>query len=239
MQTRASWSVGMLVTLLLAAGCGGSVDGAGPSGATGGSGGSGGAPGSGCVYAGTTYPVGASFPASDGCNSCSCGPGGQVSCTAMACVDGCDWQGNHYEVGDRWQADACNSCECQPNGQARCTSTPCTSCVYGGVEHEVGESFPARDGCNTCTCQPSGVSCTDMACACDPAREWWRDYIASSPSKCAAAVYTCPEHTTQFANACGCGCEQDASCPESIDCMPPAPDCDALRARCPYSSVAF
>lgn len=200
MQTRASWLLRMFFTLLLAAGCGGSVEGAGPSGAAGGSGGSGGAAGNGCVYAGTTYPVGASFPASDGCNSCSCGAGGQVSCTAMACADGCDWNGNHYEVG---------------------------------------ESFPARDGCNTCTCQPSGVSCTDMACACDPGREWWRDYIATSPSKCAAAIYTCPEHTTQFANACGCGCEQDASCPESIDCMPPAPDCDALRARCPYSSVAF
>jgi hypothetical protein len=39
-----------------------------------------------CSYAGTLYPVGASFKSTDGCNTCSCGPGLTVACTLMACL---------------------------------------------------------------------------------------------------------------------------------------------------------
>ncbi|MCA9679126.1 MAG: hypothetical protein KC464_29120, partial [Myxococcales bacterium] len=42
----------------------------------------GGAP---CSYGGRTYPVGAVFPAGDGCNSCSCTASG-VACTELACA---------------------------------------------------------------------------------------------------------------------------------------------------------
>lgn len=38
-----------------------------------------------CSYGGTEYRYGDSFPASDGCNNCSCGEAGLVSCTLMAC----------------------------------------------------------------------------------------------------------------------------------------------------------
>jgi hypothetical protein len=37
------------------------------------------------MYGGRTYVVGESFPATDGCNSCSCTAQG-VACTALACV---------------------------------------------------------------------------------------------------------------------------------------------------------
>jgi hypothetical protein len=39
----------------------------------------------GCRYNGVTYASGASFPAEDGCNSCTCG-GGSVGCTKRGCV---------------------------------------------------------------------------------------------------------------------------------------------------------
>lgn len=42
-----------------------------------------------CDYDGATYSVGASFPSTDGCNTCSCGPSG-VACTKKACVAPCD-----------------------------------------------------------------------------------------------------------------------------------------------------
>jgi hypothetical protein len=32
-----------------------------------------------------TYPVGTTFPSSDGCNTCSCTSGGQIACTLRAC----------------------------------------------------------------------------------------------------------------------------------------------------------
>ena len=32
--------------------------------------------------------------------------------------------------------------------------------------------------------------------------------------------FVCPENTSYFSNACGCGCEQSQSCPQWINCMP-------------------
>jgi hypothetical protein len=81
-------------------GTGGMSTGGSPVGGTGvGTGGAatGGAPNGGtgpvvrCAYAGvglTYYDVGDTFYASDGCNTCVCGAGGQVSCTEMICT--CD-----------------------------------------------------------------------------------------------------------------------------------------------------
>jgi hypothetical protein len=40
-----------------------------------------------CEYGGTTYPVGISFPSSDGCNSCSCSEDGSVACTERGCAN--------------------------------------------------------------------------------------------------------------------------------------------------------
>ena len=60
----------LLVLVLLVAACRGD-DGAGP-----------------CTYYGMTYAIGDTFPAGDGCNSCSCTSEG-VACTAIGCpVDG-------------------------------------------------------------------------------------------------------------------------------------------------------
>ncbi len=39
-----------------------------------------------CDYAGWSYASGDVFKSSDGCNSCACSDG-QVTCTAMACVE--------------------------------------------------------------------------------------------------------------------------------------------------------
>jgi len=40
-----------------------------------------------CQYNGQTYHVGDSFASADGCNGCSCLDGGQVVCSARACVE--------------------------------------------------------------------------------------------------------------------------------------------------------
>lgn len=229
------------VTLGVAA-CGGSTSSDGTGGA-GGSGNAGGAGGGGttCEYGGKTYQPGDSFPADDGCNTCSCSPSGGVGCTLMYCSGGCDYQGEHYEPGESFTAsDGCNTCTCEAGGSISCTEMGCgPACVYGGKPYEIGQTFPSMDGCNTCTCsQPKVVSCTTKACTCDPAKEWWKKYISTDPGKCALIDYECPENTKTFQNACGCGCEQDASCPPTIDCMPPA-NCGDLKKKCPFSGVAY
>jgi hypothetical protein len=84
------------------------------------------------------------------------------------------------------------------------------------------------------------VSCTKIACVCDPATEWHRDYVALSPAECSVIYYTCPPNTTPFANDCGCGCQQSAACPEYFDCMPPSTcDIPQIEADCPYSTIVF
>ena len=55
-----------------------------------------------CEVVGKGHPVGGSFLAPDGCNTCSCGADGTVACTEKACVDGgppaCDFSAT-YEYG--------------------------------------------------------------------------------------------------------------------------------------------
>lgn len=50
----------------------------------------------GCLYNGKTYAVGASYPASDGCNTCSCVSTGMSICTALACPM-CDPVAEQYQ----------------------------------------------------------------------------------------------------------------------------------------------
>jgi len=241
-----------LAALVLAA-CGGSVSSpdSDDAGSTGGASGAGGAAGTGggaagiggsggntgCYANGQWYKEGDSFKSD--CNTCQCHSSGQISCTAMACYD-CSWQGSWYYAGDTYPAgDGCNTCTCMAGGASACTEMACSGCVYAGQHYKPGEGFPALDGCNKCECTDQGVSCTDMACACDPAKEWWRNYVAHSPEECSVIDYVCPPNTFGFSNACGCGCEQDSSCPEYISCMPPAPNCEADKAKCPFSGVAL
>lgn len=121
-----------------------------------------------CEYGGQTYNVGDSFPATDGCNTCKCGPNGLVACTRRACPATCTYNGQTYLVGERFDAlDGCNTCTCSSDGSVACTEIGCKPpiCKYNGQIYQVGDSFPATDGCNTCNCGSNGVvGCTKIAC---------------------------------------------------------------------------
>ncbi len=194
-----------------------------------------------CTYDGHTYSPGAEFPSSDGCNQCTCGVDGAVQCTDEACAT-CSHGGKIYQPGQSFPAgDGCNDCTCQDDGLTVCTQLACAStCTYAGKVYKEGETFPALDGCNKCTCSSGLASCTEINCPCDPGQEWYRDYVSKSPKECATISYACPENTTAFSNACGCGCEQDPSCPQWFDCMPPA-GCNVpqIKKQCPYSGIAY
>lgn len=138
----------------------------------------------------------------------------------LPCPDGfvCVLEGDYPDAGG----------SCQP-----------TTCTYDGVEYAVGDSFPALDGCNVCSCTAGGVACTKMYCGCDPQNEWWRDY-RYDPATCEVIRYYCPPNMMPFSNECGCGCQQDESCPEWFDCMPPTTcDVDAIQSECPLSQIAY
>ena len=125
----------------------------------------------GCVVDGEFHEVGSSFPAGDGCNTCTCvDNGGQptAECTLAECVS-CTYEGMTYQPGETWSADRfdCNTCTCNEDGTVACTELECGgwSCEYLGVYYAEGDSFPAIDGCNTCTCLAGGgLACTDVGC---------------------------------------------------------------------------
>jgi hypothetical protein len=148
--------------------------------------------------------------------------------------------------------EPCGCCPCAEgsrNGSLVCTGgcwapapDGATGCTYRGRNYALGAVLNAGDGCNTCTCGTGGVvACTEKACTCDPAKEVnKRKYVGASTAQCAVIDFACTGNTTMFQNACGCGCEQDPSCPEWFDCMPPSP-CDPtqIKDKCPYSGIAY
>ncbi|MEZ4300067.1 MAG: hypothetical protein R3B70_34285 [Polyangiaceae bacterium] len=118
-----------------------------------------------CTYDGKDYEAGESFPAGDGCNSCTCEDNGSVACTEIGCEIKCEWQGQLYSVGETFPAgDGCNSCTCEENGEAACTLTACPQmgCSDEGYFHAPGEGWESNDKCTACTCQPDGQAiCSD------------------------------------------------------------------------------
>ena len=102
-----------------------------------------------CEVDGKTYQAGDSFPASDGCNSCTCGPNGLVACTEKACpcrVGGCSGQlcvgpGGPDISTCEWRPEyACYrdaTCELQADGRCGWTSTDelraCLDAPRGGL----------------------------------------------------------------------------------------------------------
>ena len=168
------------------------------------------------------------------------------SCVPVPQESFCVQDGVQYEVGESFpSSDGCNSCTCMVGGQIACTLMAC-GCMYDGDFHLVGDSFPATDGCNTCTCLAGGgIACTEMYCPpddCDPAEEWWRDYIGT-PETCPVIRFVCLGDAVYFANDCGCGCEQADDCPQWFNCMPGpgAPPCNVewIEEHCPYSGIAW
>jgi hypothetical protein len=99
----------VLVAAALAAGCGGDFGGS-------------------CRYDGKIYRIGERFPATDGCNTCSCEAGGAVACTEIACApSSCLYEGKSYSPGDSFPAsDGCNTCTCGDSGAVGCTKIGCT-----------------------------------------------------------------------------------------------------------------
>ena len=171
------------------------------------------------------------------------GTGGSVDCSTIGCAPP-----PMCSVGCTAVCGCCACGEGTTQGDLICTGgcwRPLEGCNWLGHTYPPGATFNAGDGCNTCGCDlVAGISCTKKACVCDPAAEVHRrQYVTTEPGKCAAIDFVCTNPTTTFSNMCGCGCEQDPTCPEFFDCQPSpdAPPCDtaAIKMKCPYSGIAF
>jgi hypothetical protein len=195
-----------------------------------------------CTHEGETRGIGEVFDAEDGCNQCTCNASGEVTCDQNACEATCESNGMIVEPGtDLLAEDGCNYCRCE-NGELTCSDQICDQCIYGGTQYGPNEGFLSLDGCVECSCKvtedgqgfvdcpPSAASCCDAT----PGVEWWREY-GDAVGGCAPEL--CPPATTPFNNDCGCGCEQDPSCPEAFDCVSTPCDADAIESECPFSRI--
>jgi hypothetical protein len=108
-----------------------------------------------CVYQGQVYPIGASWPAGDGCNTCYCDESGW-SCTLIACEgpdagvscaasEGC-------AVGPRCGDVCCDTGEACVGGECRCGDGP--ACGSGDTCEAAGPI--GGDACGQICCGVSG-----------------------------------------------------------------------------------
>jgi len=127
-----------------------------------------------CTYGGKTYADGATFPAADGCNTCSCSTAG-MTCTTTACplTDGGATMGGCRPGQDQTcnENPAISSLrgKCQPDGTCVCASgapnpttgrcpDPITGCeIHPGEVLPFGTTFTCADGCNYCHCSMGGT----------------------------------------------------------------------------------
>jgi hypothetical protein len=115
-----------------------------------------------CRVGDTTYDVGDSFPAEDGCNTCTCEVGGDVACTTLACT----CQGDYPDCAP--PPDGCSlDYVCDATGQWSCEVT-CDEC---GQQPPIScEPLPPNCYYTGPTCIDGSWSCGDIICesGCDP-----------------------------------------------------------------------
>jgi hypothetical protein len=189
--------------------------------------------------------VGGQKPATGGANAA--GSGGTVCCNGMPVCgngdqeilsqDACPTGAECYSM-----SMCCSTIWCA-KATAQCTAVP--TCDSGDTQLLQGTCATSAS-CYERTVCGTTISCMKSATgACNPTTEYNRNYIATSTSSCQAVKFACPANTTAFFNSCGCGCEQDASCPQYVDCMPGPgtqdPLCSSTGAndRCPYTTRAM
>ena len=146
-----------------------------------------------CTYDGATYVPGDSFPATDGCNTCTCMDSGDVACTLMLC--GCLHGGSWYENGESlWDMDACNRCSCARIGVG-CTKIYCP-CAGDEWFRDYASNDPASCPITEADCPESThFFQNDCGCGCQQSPDCDAVYDCEPPTDCSDVMEACPYST--------------------------------------------
>lgn len=213
------WWCAVAGALLLA--CGGSTSigdpgatagtgGGAAGGASGGAGAAGTAGNGSCFYEGKTYADGARFPASDGCNTCSCNAG-VVGCTLLGCSTGCQYNGQSYQPGQSFKID-CNSCSCGTDGRISCTEIACP------------------DQCSTF--QEQYAAAVNQAKACERADQCTTTVSSSFPCGCATPVNASNQAALAALEKLAAQAPQNCLNAACAPCIAPGPATCTPEGRC-------
>ena len=113
-----------------------------------------------CRYEGSSHSLGDSFPANDGCNTCSCNSLG-ITCTHRTCLP---------DAGspDLGSVDDASPLDASPDQAGPSDGGPAdgpVTCQSGSHVYAPGVLFPSDDGCNFCSCDTQGrILCTAVFC---------------------------------------------------------------------------
>jgi hypothetical protein len=216
-------------------GAGSAAAGSATAGSAAAGGSSGGASGGLCLYEGKSYPAGSTFPASDGCNACSCQMSGAVYCTARACDNDCSASGAEY-AGVLQKAKACD-----PSQGGQCTAIALDNLPCGcntPVNATNQEALARLDSLRmqadaTCAavcppCEPPRPGTCTAAGSCEEAA-----LRARASCKVGGVVYPSGTSGIPDPTSCNkCSCEDgQLSCTE-IGCPTPCPAGTKFETQC-------
>jgi hypothetical protein len=203
---------------------GGSTGGSGAvGGSTGGSGAVGGSTGGTGAVGGSMGGTGAVDPVG---GSAGAGASGGFAGSLICCTAAPTCGANEQEIS--------GPAACPPGAMCHAVSV-CCSTIWCASEVSQCDAVPSCDEGDTTLegpCPPDVACYSRSLCGstvwcideCNPETEFNRSYIGADPRECLLLDFACGGGTSHFQNECGCGCEQDASCPETFYCEPPAMD---------------
>ncbi|MFO0555684.1 MAG: hypothetical protein U0271_45325 [Polyangiaceae bacterium] len=196
-----------------------------------------------CLYEGESYTAGETFPAADGCNSCTCEAGGAVSCTDETCpvepVDCDDAQKPLCDPAPNCSAEAvCSNgdwacqetCPCDNVELPSCPKEPIPTCVEVPVCE--GAAWVCEPDClDSCEDQyPTGhdllLAALVKACGCvegSPCVD-----VCANTSECTQPTLVGPcgdcMNSLDLGSACMAtgafeGCAVDPACKPYLDCF--------------------
>jgi hypothetical protein len=185
-----------------------------------------------CTYEGMAYQVGDEFPAGDGCNTCSCEQGGNVSCTLIGCSNSCD------DIADQSFAAVEAAGACDPLAAGQCTqlvagALDCGCPTYVNAENTeaIAELADLHEQYANLACGPSPCDCaapTSGYCASNG--QCVDSYDGEGPASCKVNGQVYPSGSTGFpgpldCNTCSCA-DGELTCTE-----------EACPSACPPDSV--
>jgi hypothetical protein len=165
----------------------------------------------GCTYQGKQSREGESFLTNDGCHECLCRPGGDISCTARACVSCQDAQTTHARAVDE-------ALKCDPQASNQCLGKlteglPCSCGVFvneANVEaiaaaRRAAATYAAADCGGGTNCGPCATLVAGYCSQSGRCETLWQE--EARPCKVGGVVY--PDgafgiHDPTSCNKCSC-----------------------------------